>query len=75
MFCTFKGYKQAVPRAAPIVSEYIERKRLAGIGFTSPLSDLPAWKAEAFVFIDSQLDKLQAEEMKKKQRAGKHGKR
>jgi hypothetical protein len=71
---TYKGFKESVPLASPIVGEYIQRKRLASLGYSSRLSDLPAWKAEAFILIDSQIDKINSDEMKKKQRksSGKH---
>lgn len=70
---TYKGIKQAIPGASGLVYEYVERKRLASLGFTSSLSHLDSWKADAFVFIDSQIDKLNSEEMKKKQKGKKHG--
>jgi hypothetical protein len=50
----------------PLVHEYIGRQRLAKLGFTSDLSKLPSWKAEAFVFISSEVDRLQSEEMKRR---------
>ena len=41
------------------------RLRLAKIGFQSNLSDLPGWKAEGFCLISSEIDRLQADELKK----------
>ena len=56
--------------AAPYVMEYLERKRLSKLGFTSPLGELSAMKAEIFVMIDVELDKLQSEST-----GAKHGRR
>ncbi len=46
--------------------EYIQRQRLAKLGFISDLSKLPAWKAEAFCLIGSEVDRLEIEKMKEK---------
>lgn len=70
---TYRGFAEFVPGASPIVSEYIQRKRLKALGFTSSTDRLPAWKAEAFIFIDAQIDKLNSDEMKKKQRKQQRG--
>jgi len=48
--------------------EYISRQRLAKLGFVSNLSDLPAWKAEAFCLIGSEVDRLQNEDFKNKRK-------
>jgi hypothetical protein len=54
-----------------LVAEYNQRKRLAKLGFTSPLSELSVMKAEAFCMIDQEIDDLTSKEAKK---AGKpHG--
>lgn len=52
--------------AAVFVAEYIQRKRLAKLGFTSDISCLNAIKAEIFGIIDVELDKCQAEDMRSK---------
>jgi len=49
----------------PIVSEYIQRQRLAKIGITSLARDLPAWKGDAFVLISDEFDKLTEKELQK----------
>lgn len=52
--------------AAPFIAEYIQRKRLAKLGFTSDISSVSALKAEIFGIIDVELDKCQAEDMRSK---------
>jgi len=47
------------------------RKRLAELGYTSPMSDLPDWKARCFVLISSYIDELVAKENKKRSKNGK----
>lgn len=42
----------------PLIREFIDRKRLAKLGFTSPLAGLTAEKADWFLRIDSVLDEL-----------------
>jgi len=44
----------------------MSRKRLAEIGVTSSIKDLPSWKGEAFVLISSTIDELQEKDRKKK---------
>jgi hypothetical protein len=41
-----------------VVDEYIARKRLAKLGFWSPWNDLPADKAEHFLIIEAELERL-----------------
>jgi len=48
------------------VAEYVERQRLAKVGFTSDLSRLPSHKAEAFLLISTVFDKEAEKEMKRK---------
>ena len=67
---TLKGCRQDADEAAPYVVEYLERKRLSKLGYTSPLGELCALKAEIFVMIDVELDKLQSENS-----GAKHGRR
>lgn len=47
------------------MSEFITRQRLAKLGFTSSISDLSYWKAQMFCLIDTEIEKWQANEMKK----------
>lgn len=69
----FKGL-QGTTAGLPYVVEFIHRKRLADLGFTSPLGELPTQKADAFILISSQLDKLETDKNKKRNKAAKHGK-
>lgn len=55
-------------RAQGIVHEYIQRQKLAKLGFVSDLSKLSAEKAEAFCLISSEVERLQNEDMKNKTR-------
>lgn len=52
--------------AAPFVAEFVQRKRLAKLGYTSSISGLDALKAEIFGIIDVELEKCQAEDMRSK---------
>lgn len=61
----YKGSK-LVNDASPYVAEYNVRKRLATLGFTSPLKDLPSWKADIFVTIDAEIQKLDSKKAKKR---------
>jgi hypothetical protein len=58
-------------KAAGIVAEYNTRQRLAKLGFTSPLSELPAIKGEAFIIISNKISELEAKEQEKRQRQAK----
>jgi len=51
--------------AAPFIAEYIARKRLKKIGFTTPLDQLDVYRAEIFCLIDAEIDQLHAQEVKK----------
>jgi hypothetical protein len=42
------------------------RKRLAKLGYSSEFESLSCWKAEAFMYISQELDRLEAAEMKKR---------
>lgn len=57
--------------AAPYLAEYISRKRLASLGFTSPISELDCIKAEIFCMIDTEIQVLQSQETKGKKANGK----
>jgi hypothetical protein len=61
----FKGSSLS-NEAAPFVAEYLQRKRLAKLGYTSNISGMDALKAEIFGIIDVEMDKCQAEEMRSK---------
>jgi hypothetical protein len=52
--------------AAPFVAEFVQRKRLAKLGYSSSISELDALKAEIFGIIDVELEKCQAEDMRSK---------
>lgn len=56
--------------AAPFLAEYSQRKRLAKLGYTTPMSGLSALKAEIFGIIDVEIDKCQSEDARSK-----HGRR
>ena len=55
--------------AAYLVDEYSKRKRLAKLGYTSPLGELSAFRADVYAIIDQEIDACQQREMKAK----KHG--
>ena len=55
----------------PVVNEYISRKRLAELGFTSDLSQLPSWKGNDFIFISNELDRLKEQDRKREARKSK----
>lgn len=44
--------------ASDFVDEYIDRQRLAKIGITSPLGEMPAFKVEAFLVIAQKIEEL-----------------
>lgn len=50
------------------VSEFINRQRMAKLGFTSSFDDMPYLKTSIFVTIDATVEKIQADEMKKSQK-------
>lgn len=52
--------------AAPFIAEYAQRKRLAKLGFTSNISELDATKAEIFGIIDAELNRLELEDLRRK---------
>lgn len=71
----FRGIPGYVSSQTPLVLEYAERKRLASLGFTTSLKDLPADKADAFIEIDLKRQQIEAEKAKKSMGALKHGNR
>lgn len=52
--------------SVPYISEFFARQRLSKLGFTSDFSELDINKAEAFLIIDSEVERLKSEMMKKK---------
>lgn len=40
-----------------MVREYVDRKRLAKLGFASSIDSLDAYKADCFLIIDSEIDR------------------
>lgn len=52
--------------ALPYVVEYNARSRLRKLGYTSDLSGLDMYKAQIFLRIADEYDKIEVQEMKKK---------
>lgn len=52
--------------AAHLVDEYSKRKRLAKLGYTSPIGELSAFHADVYAIIDQEIDACQQREMKAK---------
>jgi hypothetical protein len=59
---------------APYVNEYLSRKQLAKIGYTSSIDDLEDYKGELFVQIGLMFDRLKKEELDKAKKV-KHGRK
>lgn len=55
-----------VNEAAPYLAEYTQRKRFAKLGYTTSISELSALKAEVFLLIDCEIEKIQSEDARKK---------
>ena len=53
------------------MAEYIARKRLSKLGFSTDLKDLDTVKAEIFCLIDAELQQLENQELRKAQKNGK----
>lgn len=49
----------------PFVSDYITRKRLSRLGFTSSYDRLPYVRSMIYCMIDAKLDSIKEEEQKK----------
>lgn len=49
---------EIINQAMPIVTEYIDRKRLSSLGITIDQQALGPFMCEAFLIIDSELDRL-----------------
>ena len=60
----FRGH-QANGEAAVFIGEYLERQRLAKLGFTTDSSTLSTKRAEAFVLISQTIDAEQDKASKK----------
>lgn len=54
--------------ASTLVSEFLERKRLAVLGLTTDLRSLSCFKADCFLVIDSEFETLRAEDAKRESR-------
>lgn len=54
--------------AAPIVAEYAARKRLADIGYTTDFDELDSIKADCFLLISGEIDRLDREKSKTRRR-------
>lgn len=52
-------------QTAHFLAEYVTRKRLAKLGYTSPIGELDSLKVEAFCLIDVEIDDLSSKELKK----------
>lgn len=63
----FKGIDSS-NEAAPIVSEYFTRKMLAKMGVQIHLDELDDFEITAFSFIQSEWNRLESAELKKKSR-------
>lgn len=48
-----------------LLGEYVTRKRLAKLGYTSPIDQLDSFRVEAFCMIDAEIEDLSSKEMKK----------
>lgn len=53
------------------MAEYIARKRLAKLGFQTDLKSLDMITSEIFCLIDSEIQVLESQELKKAQKNGK----
>lgn len=60
------------PKASRFINEFIVRRKMAKLGYTSPFSELSAEKADAFVVI---FDKIEEMKNPKKNTAKGGGKR
>ena len=56
--------------AAHWVAEYNARRRLAVLGYTSPIADLDDYTARIFLEIDATVDKEESRLMKERTRHG-----
>lgn len=68
----FHGHKQETSPAQTLVAEYIERRRLADMGFTSSLSSISADRVDSLLAIDAKWRELEAKKAEQR-RKGKRG--
>jgi hypothetical protein len=73
----FRGGASEYQNAATsLVVEFVERKRLAELGFTTDLGKMPSWKTDAFIVISLEQDRAKAEaEQKARDKGAKNGRR
>ncbi len=67
MRSAFKGTKLS-NETAVWLDEYSTRRRMAKLGYMTNFADLDVEKAEAFCFIDAEIERLEMEEAKKSKR-------
>ena len=73
MTYVYRGHQQR-NEASTLVSEFLERKRLAVLGLQTDLGSLSAFKADCFLVVDSEFEQLRAEDAKRESKAkGKRG--
>jgi len=72
---SFRGHKTYSNEATPLVNEYSQRLRLHKLGYVSDVESLSVFKVDAFCMISAEIDRLNDEEMKKKQKKAKSKRR
>lgn len=50
---------------ASLIAGYFAQKRLAGLGYQTPIEDLDCITGEAYLYIESLIEELKAEELRK----------
>lgn len=79
MTAAHRGHVELFNRspARGLVIEYLERKRLAKLGFTSPVGEATPFTVDVFLTCDAEFDRLRAKdretERKKAERAREGG--
>lgn len=64
--CWHKGILDGInPDDMPFLMHYVEMKTLNGLGYRQDLSELDAYTGTCLINIKSELNKLEAEDMKK----------
>lgn len=61
MRASFGGHRQYQNEAAPVLAEYLQRKRMASLGLTTNLSEIDTITVEAFCLIDQLIEQLREE--------------
>ena len=61
----FNGHA-IITEAAPLVSEYLTRLKLAKIGYRFDPAKIDAEKADGFVIVADEIEKAEADETKKR---------